>query len=932
MAHADASGDSARWPAKLRSTVGSAKSPSTTVETGSSGSVTRCFWQKLQLLSGVHPQRLGGLTRRSWRSPAELADETARSFGDYDPYALLDFAKGCAARLGLQRAVAELALRIKQQDGVVSGYDLQMLQSDADLEAGTWPRPHLPEDQKSRRHQKPGRRVTDSDTRTQLLKLKLHFLSTVAPMPDEHGTEAPTWAEAAALRSMRLKLLQQQEALLAYRDSQSWREQFAHGVHDFNLNKRHEAATVRVCGGELECSPNAVRDHFASLYFRREGIEEMDTGLLDFCALQELSLSGNKITAVQNTPPGLVSLHCCGNRVREVRPSGLTANLMHLGLAYNELDSLSFLHEAKRSGCVANLSSVDVGYNRIPDLQAACEACDRLPRLQRLYLRGNPCALLPAYRMYLARRMLALKFIDDEEVRTAERRVEVYVPDEKALLMIPAGQFAHHWVLVQVVTVLGGDRYMVDVLPGKVAGMAQIVGERRDVVAQHLRKHIEVERKPVSPDPAKEDPKKKPKGGAPRRSLQVNTPPSAAEETAPEEVESGLEQLSICIETRLLTGLWLNPNQPVVDPAAAAAKGKGAKPPPKGKAKGAAPAAGEEEEKRSYTVRKVQLLSDDSLVGGQEPFATPAVPTDAMQPVDPVDPDAPPSPEPRRGVIAVPHTHSWSLAPSADLADRLRHPWALSLVSIKEERAGPPPEPGEEGERDKEPALSTETQVLGKLFLDLSALRGAAAAAPPAPHRRPEAPEPAAGGGSSAPPSRPETAADPTRPTATPAGVAETPVTLCGARSDAVWVPDLALLRSRRADVARRRALRAAAAAVLVVSCAAELDAAAVRPPLDGERPGTSSTDAGKDAKGKKPAGKGGGKQGAGEPVLDEAQRKAAAQAEAEDKELEQLELEAQQPAPNVQVSFYLYLNSRPQPPKPPTPQAADDKKGKKKK
>eukprot|EP01065_Artemidia_motanka_P040975 TRINITY_DN5235_c0_g1_i1.p1 TRINITY_DN5235_c0_g1~~TRINITY_DN5235_c0_g1_i1.p1 ORF type:complete len:939 (+),score=250.47 TRINITY_DN5235_c0_g1_i1:44-2860(+) len=891
--------------------------------------VSSVFWHKVKLQTGIGAQRLKDLTMDAWSAPADMPDSTARSFGDYDPAALLDFAKSCAAKLGLQRAVAELAARLHRQQDVVSGADLRILQSDADLEAGVWPRPA---DDKGRRQ--PGRKVTDADTRSQLMKLKQHFIATIAPLPDDHGAEAPSWADAASLLSLRHRLQQQSDALREFGSSQSWRQLHQHGVHDFNLNKRHAAATARVLKGEREVSIPAVRDHFAALYLQRERIEVMDEGLLEFKGLRELRLSGNLLTAVENTPPGLLQLHCCGNRIREVHPGGLTSNIVHLGLAYNELEDLGFLVRARKGGGAANLSSLDVGFNRLWDIDAAAAACEELPRLQRVFLRGNPLALVPAYRPYLVRRLLQLKGLDDDDVRSEERRIHVYAPDERAALMVQRGRHAHHWLPCTIASVLGGDRYAVEVLPNEVASAAGLDGAQ-SVSAVHLRKW---DPRPQAEgdggaEAQKEDPKKKAQKGA-RKSVSASPRPSApqiAPAPPPEEEReqgddpSGLTRVSICVELRQLVGLFLEAVPRSADPPGAG-KGKAApKPAPKAKGKSAAPASDDEVPKREVK-RAYRLVADEPFLEQSDRFETPLFAREQLQPAEGQDPD-PSSLRAVRGVLPMRYVHCWRAAPSRLLADRLSQPWCLSLVEVSEEYTRPSTAATDGSGAIAVPEKS-ESTVLGKLFVDLGVLRATPAPLPQVGRAEPTTAPPSASG------SRPASAATAAVPAETTPATAPPPLlALRGARVDAEWVPNPAAARLRKRAVIRPRAVRAACAAALVAAVVGDTRCLERRGAADDgdARPatvGSQGGDAAKDGKKKGAPAKGAPqKQQGAEPTADDMLRRLAAMGEEEDRLLADLEHEAALPQPRVQLSVYLYLNAKPQPPAV-TAEQVEDKKG----
>jgi hypothetical protein len=129
----------------------------------------------------------------------------------------------------------------------------------------------------------------------------------------------------------------------------------------------------------------------------------------------------------------------CRNRIQTVANLSAHQRLVHIGLAFNELqdlDSLFPAHDKGNTGAMDShlvsvlvvpaspvpppylpaLTSLDLSFNRLTDLPSTVSALSGLPSLRSLFLQGNPLALLPQYRSDTIRGLPALLTLDDVSV------------------------------------------------------------------------------------------------------------------------------------------------------------------------------------------------------------------------------------------------------------------------------------------------------------------------------------------------------------------------------------------------------------------------------------------------------------------------------------------------------------------------------------
>ncbi|KAI9205228.1 uncharacterized protein BJ171DRAFT_70145 [Polychytrium aggregatum] len=158
-------------------------------------------------------------------------------------------------------------------------------------------------------------------------------------------------------------------------------------------------------------------------------IGDIDSKMLAFRNLTELSLTGNHLEAVGHLPKSLKTLHLNANRI-QMMPflGGLTA-LQHVGLAYNQIKAFraasSTMSPKPRAGprdlFPASLVSLDVSWNSLESLDEIVETLQGLPNLKALVLMGNPIGLFEHYRRQSIHGLQRLVSLDDVPVPVFER-------------------------------------------------------------------------------------------------------------------------------------------------------------------------------------------------------------------------------------------------------------------------------------------------------------------------------------------------------------------------------------------------------------------------------------------------------------------------------------------------------------------------------
>ncbi|XP_052715665.1 leucine-rich repeat-containing protein 43-like isoform X4 [Crassostrea angulata] len=173
-------------------------------------------------------------------------------------------------------------------------------------------------------------------------------------------------------------------------------------------------------------SPWLIDDNFILSFFKTlricdKNVTEVDENLLKFKALEELTLSANRIITVnsKNLPTSLKVLELCANQISDI--SALCVRpppLIHLGLGSNKI---SFIGDYLTGDYWPNLLSLDLSHNNLSDLLDVIRKLGSLPKLRNLILQGNPLSLIPGYRGYTIDSLRKLSILDDIMISADEK-------------------------------------------------------------------------------------------------------------------------------------------------------------------------------------------------------------------------------------------------------------------------------------------------------------------------------------------------------------------------------------------------------------------------------------------------------------------------------------------------------------------------------
>jgi Leucine-rich repeat (LRR) protein len=142
--------------------------------------------------------------------------------------------------------------------------------------------------------------------------------------------------------------------------------------------------------------------------------------------LERLDVSANEMDRFQ---PGaradaLQILQAYSNRFASLGTLPSLPEARFLGFGFNELSALP----ADLGRRCPNLASLDLAFNHLLSLDDVVACLRKCRKLKQVFLAGNPCSLLPNYRVRLVTQLPALETVDDAEVTAAER--EEYVLPE----------------------------------------------------------------------------------------------------------------------------------------------------------------------------------------------------------------------------------------------------------------------------------------------------------------------------------------------------------------------------------------------------------------------------------------------------------------------------------------------------------------------
>jgi hypothetical protein len=129
--------------------------------------------------------------------------------------------------------------------------------------------------------------------------------------------------------------------------------------------------------------------------------------------LEELSLTENLLSVINNLPKRLKILHVNANRyisltrLKELPNLSKSRELIHVGFSYNFIESI-------KKECFYNtIVSLDFSWNLLLDLENTIESLSCLPNLKLLCLFGNPLFLVTNYRSRVKNGLKSLKVLDE---------------------------------------------------------------------------------------------------------------------------------------------------------------------------------------------------------------------------------------------------------------------------------------------------------------------------------------------------------------------------------------------------------------------------------------------------------------------------------------------------------------------------------------
>eukprot|EP00762_Andalucia_godoyi_P007580 ANDGO_00800.mRNA.1 Protein tilB len=157
---------------------------------------------------------------------------------------------------------------------------------------------------------------------------------------------------------------------------------------------------------------------FLSVDLSDSKITEIDGLLEEFGRIKEFKAINNDISVLQHLPPALEELSMSGNRIHTVASLPQGGALVYLNLAFNHLTDAAWLCTAP----LPKLVSLDLRCNALSDLASTIRYISlNCPSLKLLFLVGNPFFHHPDYRKFVIGSLPDLFALDDVEVADEER-------------------------------------------------------------------------------------------------------------------------------------------------------------------------------------------------------------------------------------------------------------------------------------------------------------------------------------------------------------------------------------------------------------------------------------------------------------------------------------------------------------------------------
>ncbi|KAI9350516.1 hypothetical protein DFJ73DRAFT_832466 [Zopfochytrium polystomum] len=195
---------------------------------------------------------------------------------------------------------------------------------------------------------------------------------------------------------------------------QSWSEEAA----EF----KSAVSSLALSKASAELPEDLAFGFFSTLRLVNQKIHSADEKMLRFRKLSELSLTGNLISKVnvEYFPRTLSILHLDANLLTTCPDFHEFENLVHLGLAFNQLSSMS------SDGCTPwrlppNLISLDLAGNHLVNLDETLNCLRAARKLKILALSQNPFYFRSDYRDLIIAQLDQLLVLDDRSVSNSER-------------------------------------------------------------------------------------------------------------------------------------------------------------------------------------------------------------------------------------------------------------------------------------------------------------------------------------------------------------------------------------------------------------------------------------------------------------------------------------------------------------------------------
>jgi predicted transport protein len=162
---------------------------------------------------------------------------------------------------------------------------------------------------------------------------------------------------------------------------------------------------------------NYVASKFTQISFNQLNISNIDRKFGDIMiSLEELCVTGNKITEISNLPNSIKNLNAYGNSIATIELGKAHSSIQCIGVGYNRISDISFVN------CTPNLLSLDLSYNDITDLKSTILAIRQIRTIKVLSLHGNSICLLPQYRTAILANIQTLISLDDKSISIEEKK------------------------------------------------------------------------------------------------------------------------------------------------------------------------------------------------------------------------------------------------------------------------------------------------------------------------------------------------------------------------------------------------------------------------------------------------------------------------------------------------------------------------------